>query len=149
MIISTRLLQVVNSLFQTCCQLGTSSANTTCRQLVGRLATRCEIVSHIKSLNNRRKIPQLVDKMCSHCLLTPSSLQVWNKLSSSCNKVDVMHGFTPMSGYRLGSVAIAACYEYRVVETMQRRSGKRCLPVLQNIGAKVVAETRGARGAPQ
>jgi hypothetical protein len=32
------LLQVVNSLFQTCIQqLGTSSANTTCRQLVNRL----------------------------------------------------------------------------------------------------------------
>ena len=29
-IIATRLLQVVNSLFQTCRQLGTSSANTTC-----------------------------------------------------------------------------------------------------------------------
>jgi hypothetical protein len=32
LIISTRLLQVINSLFQTCWQLGTSSANTTCRQ---------------------------------------------------------------------------------------------------------------------
>jgi hypothetical protein len=32
LIISTRLLQVVNSLFQTCWQLGTSSANTTCWQ---------------------------------------------------------------------------------------------------------------------
>jgi hypothetical protein len=43
LIISTRLLQVVNSLFRTCWQLGTSSANTTCRQRVGRLATRREI----------------------------------------------------------------------------------------------------------
>ena len=42
-IISTRLLQVVHSLFQNCWQLGTSSANTTCWRLVfGRLATRCE-----------------------------------------------------------------------------------------------------------
>ena len=32
-----------NSLFQTCWQLGTSSANTTCWRLVGRLATRCDI----------------------------------------------------------------------------------------------------------
>jgi hypothetical protein len=30
LIISTRLLQVVNNLYQTCWQLGTSSANTTC-----------------------------------------------------------------------------------------------------------------------
>jgi hypothetical protein len=44
MIISTRLLQVVNSLFQTCWQLGTSSANTTWWRLVGRLATRYEIL---------------------------------------------------------------------------------------------------------
>ena len=43
LIISTRLLQVVNSLFRACWQLGTSSANTTCWRLVGRLATRCEI----------------------------------------------------------------------------------------------------------
>jgi hypothetical protein len=38
LIISTRLLQVVNRLFQTCWQLGTSRAKTTC----WRLATRCE-----------------------------------------------------------------------------------------------------------
>jgi hypothetical protein len=37
-IISTWLLQVVNFLFQKCWQLGTSSANTTCWRLVGRLA---------------------------------------------------------------------------------------------------------------
>jgi hypothetical protein len=37
------VLQVVNSLFQNCWQLGTSSANTTCSWLVSRLATRCEI----------------------------------------------------------------------------------------------------------
>jgi hypothetical protein len=44
LIISTSLLQVVNCLLQTCWQLGTSSANTTCwRLIVGRLATRCEI----------------------------------------------------------------------------------------------------------
>ena len=42
LIVSTRLLQVVNSLFQTCWQLGTSSENTTCWRFVGRLATRCE-----------------------------------------------------------------------------------------------------------
>ena len=36
------LLQVVNSLFQTCYnKLGTSSASTTCRQLVNRRVTTC------------------------------------------------------------------------------------------------------------
>jgi hypothetical protein len=43
LIIQQGCLQIVNSLFQTCWQLGTSSANTTCWRLVGRLATRCEI----------------------------------------------------------------------------------------------------------
>jgi hypothetical protein len=43
LIMPSSLLQVDNSLFQTCWQLGTSSANTTCWRLVGRLATRCEI----------------------------------------------------------------------------------------------------------
>jgi hypothetical protein len=47
LIISTRLLQVVNSLFQTCWQLGISSANTTCWQLVGRLAIRYETKTNI------------------------------------------------------------------------------------------------------
>jgi hypothetical protein len=40
---SSSLLQVVNSLFQTCWQLGTSSANTTCWWLVSRLAASCQI----------------------------------------------------------------------------------------------------------
>jgi hypothetical protein len=43
LIISTRLLQVVNCLFQTCWQLVTSSAKTTCWRLVDELVTRCEI----------------------------------------------------------------------------------------------------------
>jgi hypothetical protein len=38
LIISTRLLQVVNSLFQTCWKLGTSSANTTCEHAYIRWA---------------------------------------------------------------------------------------------------------------
>jgi hypothetical protein len=46
LIISTRLLQVVNKLVHTCYQLGTSSANITCWRLVGRLATKCEIFQH-------------------------------------------------------------------------------------------------------
>jgi hypothetical protein len=49
LIISTRLLQFVNSLFQTCWQLGTSSAKTTCWRLVGRLATRCKIFACVHS----------------------------------------------------------------------------------------------------
>jgi hypothetical protein len=38
---------VINKLFQTCWQLGTSSANTTCWRFVGRLATRCEIFAYV------------------------------------------------------------------------------------------------------
>jgi hypothetical protein len=43
LIISTRLLQIVNSFSQTCWQLVTSSAKTTCWRLVDKLVTRCEI----------------------------------------------------------------------------------------------------------
>jgi hypothetical protein len=43
LITSTRLLQIVNSLFQTCWQLVTSIAKTTCWRLVDKLVTRCEI----------------------------------------------------------------------------------------------------------
>jgi hypothetical protein len=50
LITSTRLLQVVNRLSHTCWQLGTSSANTTCWRLVGRLATRCEIFTCVSRL---------------------------------------------------------------------------------------------------
>jgi hypothetical protein len=45
LIMPSSLLQVVNSLFQTCWQLGTSAVNTTCWWLAGRLATRCEILT--------------------------------------------------------------------------------------------------------
>jgi hypothetical protein len=73
LIISTRLLQIVNSLFQTCWQLGTSSANTTCWRLVGRLATRCEIVvcTHVKT----HKLLQVCKQSCYKFL---------HKLSRSC-----------------------------------------------------------------
>jgi hypothetical protein len=111
LIISTRLLQVVNSLFQTCWQLVTSSANTTCWRLVGRLATRCEIFTcvyactpcgtHVKTHKLQQTcsrlvamlFQQLVNRMCSHCLL-PACWQVvttWykvvelNRLVTSCS----------------------------------------------------------------
>ena len=49
LIISTRLLPIVNSLLHTCWQLGSSSANTTCWRLVGRLVvvTSCEIFARV------------------------------------------------------------------------------------------------------
>ena len=53
MTISTRLLQAVNSLFQTCWQLVTSRANTTCWRLVCRLATSCEIFTCVRAGKNQ------------------------------------------------------------------------------------------------
>ena len=42
LIVPSSLLQFVNSLFQTCSnKFGTSSANTSCQQLVNRLVTTC------------------------------------------------------------------------------------------------------------
>jgi hypothetical protein len=58
------LRQVVNSLFYTCWQLGTSSANTTCWRLVGRLATRCEIFPLVQSWYNN-----IVTTLCRNILV--------------------------------------------------------------------------------
>ena len=45
LIVPSNLLQVVNSLFQTSWNKATSSANTTCQQIVTTLASKCEIVT--------------------------------------------------------------------------------------------------------
>jgi hypothetical protein len=50
LIMPSSLLQVVNSLFQTCWQLGTGNANTTCWRFAGRLATRCVIFACVDGL---------------------------------------------------------------------------------------------------
>ena len=44
---SDNINKVVTSLFHTCWQLGTSSENTTCWRLVGRVATRCAIFTRV------------------------------------------------------------------------------------------------------
>jgi hypothetical protein len=70
---ASSLLQVVNSLFQTCYnKLGTSSANTTCWQLVNRLVTTC-----LQTCNNlcvfmcvtsaKTTCWRLVDKLVTRC----------------------------------------------------------------------------------
>ena len=57
MIMPSSLLQVVNNLFQTCYnKLGTSSANTTCWQLVDRLVTIC-----LQTCNNLCVFTRVVD----------------------------------------------------------------------------------------
>jgi hypothetical protein len=77
LIISTRLLQVVNNLFQTCWQLGTSSANTTCWQLVGRLATRCEIFQDVCSFHHILRAIHVAGQheLMLICLPIPHSIQ--------------------------------------------------------------------------
>jgi hypothetical protein len=105
------LLQVVNSLFQTCYnKLGTSSANTTCRQLVNRLVTTCLQtcynlcvftcvarlcrpvlnVSHAKISHLVASLPTSRQQVV-FALLVPSYQQVCNKLLTACNKlVDII-----------------------------------------------------------
>jgi hypothetical protein len=105
------LLQVVNSLFQTCYnKLGTSSANTTCWQLVNRRVTTClqtwynlcVFTCAAVELNNlvattQAKISHLVANLrtCRQqvmfALLVPSCQQGWNKLLTTCNNlVDII-----------------------------------------------------------
>jgi hypothetical protein len=68
LIMPSSLLQVVNSFFQTCWQLGTSSANTTCWRLVGRLATRCETFACVvQECFIRYKTQRLVDNLLQDC----------------------------------------------------------------------------------
>ena len=67
------LLQVVNNLFQTCYnKLGTSSANTTCWQLVNRLVTTC-----LQTCNN----------LCVFTLVTQIFRVGFYRLAASCHQV--------------------------------------------------------------
>ena len=83
LIVPSSLLQFVNSLFQTCSnKFGTSSANTSCQQLVNRLVTTClQVCSnlcvftcvvcmgnktcHTKYADHRMKVPLFYNKMTS------------------------------------------------------------------------------------
>jgi hypothetical protein len=78
-LVGKTLQQVV---VHTCWQLGTSSANTTCWQLVGRLATYVKISHLVASLPTSRQQVAFV-------LLVPSCQQVWNKLTMCNNLVDI------------------------------------------------------------
>ena len=83
LIMASSLLQDVNNLFQTCYnKSGTSSANTTCWQLVNRLVTTC-----LQTCNNLCVFTRVV----VFALLVTSCQQVWNKLLTTCSKlVDVV-----------------------------------------------------------
>ena len=68
-------------------QLGTSSANTTCRQLVNRFVTTC-----LQTCNNLCVFTCVASLPTSRqqvvfALLVPSCQQVWNKLLTSCNNL--------------------------------------------------------------
>ena len=82
-------IKLVPSLFQTCYnKLGTSSANTTCRQHVNRLVTTCLQTCYklcvFTSLPTSRQ--QVV-----FALLVPSCQKVWDKLLTTCyNLVDII-----------------------------------------------------------
>jgi hypothetical protein len=79
---SSTLLQDDNNLFQTCQQLGTSSANTSCWQAVRFLEAK---VSHLVA-----SLPTSCQQVV-FALLVPSCQQVWNKLLTTCNNlVDII-----------------------------------------------------------
>ena len=87
LIISTRLLQVVNKLFQTCWQLGTSSANTSCWRLVGRLATRCEIFTCVHLFSCWIIMHFLSNFFCTSLrLLVCSFLEIYEDVRDECSK---------------------------------------------------------------
>ena len=108
LIVPSSLLQFVNSLFQTCSnKFGTSSANTSCQQLVNRLVTTClQVCSNLCVftcvLVYTRKNAQVVAILQASCNKTAHKLstvvlaplvpclldQVWSKLLTTCNKLD-------------------------------------------------------------
>jgi hypothetical protein len=93
LIMSSNLLQVVNcSLFQTCWQLGTSSANTTCWRLVDVQTCYKMWDFYACTCRTRVKISHLVASLATNrqvvfALLVPSCQQVWNKLLTTCNNL--------------------------------------------------------------
>jgi hypothetical protein len=78
LIISTILLQIVNSLFQTCWQLGTSSANATCWRLLADLlqAVRFFCVSN-------KNVTGLTTYGCNNIVLPWLYCTCWNNLATS------------------------------------------------------------------
>ena len=84
-IILTRLLQVVNRLFQTCRQFGTSSSNTTCWQAVGGLTTRCQIFTPVIQLSSQLRVRMIITwsllKFISRSQASPAT-----RLQSSYNR---------------------------------------------------------------
>ena len=100
------MLQVVNNLFQTCYnKLGTSSANTTCWQLVNKLVTTClqtcdnlcvftwvhtYVCTHVKISQLVASVPTSRQQVV-FARLVPSCQQAWNKLLTTCSKlVDII-----------------------------------------------------------
>ena len=96
------LLQVVNSLFQTCYnKLGTSSANTTCWQLVNRFVTTCLqtcynlcVFTCVPNTTYTRKNAQVVTNLqqtCSNAVPTTCQQDVFAllvpSLLTSCQRL--------------------------------------------------------------
>ena len=84
LIMPSSLLQVVNSLFQTCYnKLGTSRANTTCWQLVNRFVTIC-----LQTCNNLCVFTRVVASLWKSDLLqldiSRLAASCWNNLRQTC-----------------------------------------------------------------
>ena len=87
LIVPTSLLQFVNTLFQTCSnKFGTSSANTSCEQLVNRLVTTClQVCSNLCVFTCVAEVKTLRIRLITNLIIMPSSLfQVVNSLFQTC-----------------------------------------------------------------
>ena len=86
--ILTRSLQVVNSLFQTCWQLVTSRANTTCWRLVCRLATSRAIFTCVQQKSDTVTTMAYTNYTATNLLQVVNSTglsQPVNKLQQTCH----------------------------------------------------------------
>jgi hypothetical protein len=122
------LLQVVNSLFQTCYNNWEQAVRT--QQLVNRFVTNClaDLFLRVYTRKNLTACQQDV-----FALLVPNCGQVWNKLLSSCNKVDEANRLATSCPTSLISSArnklltswweqprIATCYEQPVLVLLEQ-----------------------------
>ena len=81
LIIINKVVATVKKLFQTCWQLETSSADTTCWRLVGRLARRCEFLACVgrkRRIFSRYVAMKYMPVLANFIAISKHSTTAWN-----------------------------------------------------------------------
>ena len=127
LIVPSSLLQFVNSLFQTCSnKFGTSSANTSCRQLVNRLVTTC-----LQVCSNLCVFTCVVETIFrTSCKQLVTSLVGLSNLSQGCSNKTDQSWYNNIVTYSLVlSTLWQSCYNRPVSELLGQPWSKSDIPV--------------------